>query len=97
VATGSVPEDDLDAYVRAAADGVEADRASGGGSLVYYLGRTGQQSFVALSLWREWADIEAATGASPGRPISTQRAHRLTTFHAAHYELLPELHRRPAG
>jgi len=86
VAEGSVAQGELPAYVRETREGTERDAAAHSGPLALFLGERQATGFITLSTWRSWSDIEAATGADIARPVTTQRADRLTAFHATHYE-----------
>lgn len=88
---GTVPSGELDGYVEEARDGTLADAADGRGPLALYLARRGNDAFTTLSVWPDWATLEAATGGSIQRPIATRHAERLTSWSASHFEVLPNL------
>ena len=46
-------------------------------------------SFVTLSIWTDWASIEASTGAGTRAPGATRHAERLAELDVAHYEVVP--------
>jgi hypothetical protein len=85
---GELREPDLDRYADGVAEGVEADRQNGHGPYGFVLARAGERAFVTVSAWRDWADIEVATGATIRDPIRTRRTAELAAFEAQHYELI---------
>ena len=44
---------------------------------------------MTLSVWTEWAAIEASTGAGTRAPGATRHAERLAEIDVAHYEVVP--------
>ncbi len=85
-ARGRVQPGGLAAYVDDVRRGTQSDVAAGIGPGALYLGRLAGDAFLTLSIWRAWAEIEAATGADLDRPIATQRSDALIEFEASHYE-----------
>lgn len=88
---GTVRSGELDNYVEEAHDGTLDDAARGQGPIALYLARRGENDFVTLSVWPDWATLEAATGGTIDRPTATRHAERLTNWSASHYEVLPNL------
>lgn len=84
-AQGRVREGGMEAYLDEVREGTRRDVAAGTGPAALYVGRPKDDTFMTLSIWRAWAEIEAATGADLHRPISTQRADGLVDFEASHY------------
>jgi heme-degrading monooxygenase HmoA len=80
-----------DAYVDAAREGTLADRAAGTGPLALWLAVDRPDRFVTLSLWGDWAHVEAATGADVHRVDRTRHAERLAGWNAEHFEVIPGL------
>jgi len=85
-ARGRVRAGEMAAYLDGVRLGTAGDVAAGTGPTALYVGRLAEDEFLTLSLWRSWADIQAATGADLDRPVSTQRADGLLEFEATHYE-----------
>jgi hypothetical protein len=85
---GTVHPGDLSAYVDEARLGTVADRATGRGPLALYLGCTGNDTFITLSIWPDWATLQDATGGDLDRPIATRHAERLVDWTASHYEIM---------
>jgi len=88
IVEGTVRAGELGPYTAEAQAGTLADRAAGRGPLALYLGLTGPDSFVTVSLWPDWATVEAATGGNLNRPIATRHAERLVAWTAGHYEIV---------
>lgn len=86
---GRVREGELDAYVEDAREGTRQDAATRSGPLALYLAPLPPDRFVTLSVWAEWAAIEASTGAGTDRPAATRHAQRLVDVDVAHYEVVP--------
>jgi hypothetical protein len=85
-ARGRVQAGQVTAYVDSVHQGTEADVAAGTGPTALYVARQADDGFLTLSVWRNWSDIQAATGADLTRPISTRGADGLIEFAANHYE-----------
>jgi len=85
---GTVRAGELAAYVDEARLGTMADREAGRGPLALYLGCSGNDSFVTLSIWPDWATLQDATGGDVDRPIATRHAERLVDWSASHYEIM---------
>ena len=88
IVQGTVRAGELGAYTAEAQAGTVADRAAGSGPQALYLGVTGPDSFVTVSLWPDWATVQAATGGNLNRPIATRHAERLVAWTAGHYEIV---------
>ena len=85
---GSVRAGELDAYVAEAHAGTLDDARSGRGPVALHLARHGTDSFVTVSAWATWSDLEAATGGTIARPIATRHAERLVAWDVGHYEVI---------
>jgi hypothetical protein len=87
---GRVRAGELDAYVDEAANGTQADAASGRGPLALYLAteESTPDTFVTASAWADWSVIEAATGGDVRRPVATRHPERLVDAEATHYEVI---------
>ena len=85
---GTVRPGELAAYVDEARRGTIADRDAGRGPLALYLGCVGNDSFMTLSIWADWATLQDATGGELDRPIATRHADRLVGWTASHYEVM---------
>jgi hypothetical protein len=86
---GQVRSGELDAYVEDARTGTLRDAASQEGPLALYLAPLPPDRFLTLSVWSEWASIEASTGAGTQDPAATRHAERLVEVNATHYESVP--------
>jgi hypothetical protein len=86
---GRVRDGELDTYVDEARNGTARDAATEQGPLALYLAPLPPDRFLTLSLWTEWAAIEASTGAGTQRPGATRHAERLVDLEVAHYEVVP--------
>ena len=86
---GRVREGELDAYVEDARKGTLQDATTRSGPVALYLAPLPPDRFVTLSVWSEWAAIEASTGAGTDRPAATRHAQRLVEVDVAHYEVVP--------
>jgi hypothetical protein len=85
---GTVRPGELAAYVDEARRGTVEDRQAGRGPLALYLGCTGGDAFVTLSVWPDWATLQDSTGGNLDRPIATRHAERLVDWTASHYEVM---------
>lgn len=96
---GAVKGDDLDAYIAEAQGGMLQDAEVNAGLIAFYLGRTGDDSFLTVSAWTGWDAIERATGGNIRDPFATRNSSRLATFSIRHFEIVPDLERpaRPVG
>jgi len=56
--------------------------------MALYLADRGDDRFVTISAWREWADIEWATGGDVRRPAATRQSERLLEWDVEHYEIV---------
>jgi hypothetical protein len=75
-------------YLTEAAAGVliDGERPDGPGALI--CGLDGDDGFVTVSLWPDWAAIEACTGGDMRRPLLTRNAARIEHGAPTHYELV---------
>jgi hypothetical protein len=89
VARGLVSRGDVPSYAESVRAGVDVDRASSSDPDAVVLASTGQRRFVTISTWSGWTNLQAATGASIERPVSTRHLEDLASFSADHFELLP--------
>jgi hypothetical protein len=80
-------------YAERVIEGLEEDRRLGHGPTALVIAQAGRSGFVTLSIWADWRQVEAATGASTHDPIRTKRSSDLESFEAEHYELLADLTR----
>ena len=90
LAVGTVRASELGAYVTEVRAGAEEDTIRGKGPLALFMAAQPPDAFTTLSIWSEWSAIQAATGADVHRPVATQRAQRLLSFEAVHYEIVGE-------
>lgn len=81
----------LERYVELARAGTLADAEDGRGPLALYLAPRSPKGFVTLSIWSDWATLQAATGGDIDRPIATRHSRMLSAWQADHYEVIPEL------
>jgi heme-degrading monooxygenase HmoA len=86
---GRVRAAELDAYVDDARAGTLRDASTQQGPCALYLAALPPDRFVTLSVWTEWASIEASTGAGTQAPGVTRHAERLVELEVAHYEVVP--------
>ena len=87
---GGVRPGELDAYVEEARDGTLGDAHAGRGPNALYLALVRPDGFVTMSLWRDWAGIEVATGGDVHRPITTRDPRRIISMDVAHYEVVTD-------
>ncbi len=88
VLRGEVRSGELAAYVLDVEHGVELDAINERGPTALYLGEAGPDRFVTVSNWREWSDIERATGGNIARPRATRHPERLIAWDVEHYEIV---------
>jgi hypothetical protein len=86
---GRIQAGELDLYVNDAKAGATSDDAAGHGPTSFHLALTGAQTFVTLSAWREWSDIETCTGGDVHRPLATRHPERLVSWDVDHFEVVP--------
>lgn len=86
---GQVRPGELDAYIEDARAGTLRDAATQQGPLALYLAPLPRDRFVTLSIWTDWASIEASTGAGTRAPGATRHAERIAELDVAHYEVVP--------
>jgi hypothetical protein len=89
LARGRVRPGELDAYIEDARAGTLRDAATHQGPLALYLAPLPPDRFVTLSIWTDWASIEASTGAGTRAPGATRHTERLAELDVAHYEVVP--------
>jgi len=89
VVEGAARPGSLDAYVAEARAGTLRDAEVGHAPLALYLATMPPDAFLTVSVWADWATVEAATGGSAGRPVATRHTELLAAWSATHYELLP--------
>lgn len=85
---GEVRAGELDVYATEVERGVEQDAKDERGPTALYLGHSDGPSFVTVSAWREWSDIERATGGNINLPRATSHPERLTTWEVEHFEIV---------
>ncbi len=85
---GTVRSGEVAAYVDDVRAGVHIDAGRPDGPVSLYLALAGLDSFVTVSAWRSWADIEAATGGDVHRPRATRRPERLVDWDVDHFEIV---------
>ena len=88
VLRGCVKAGELDAYVDDVRAGVGWDAASERGPTSLYLAVGDGDDFVTMSAWRDWHDVELATGGDIHRPRATRRPERLVDWDVSHYEIV---------
>lgn len=86
---GQVREGELDGYVEDARSGTLEDVAASRGPVRLYLAPRPPDAFVTVSVWADWAVVEAATGGNIANPVATRHRERLVRGSATHYEVLP--------
>jgi hypothetical protein len=91
---GVVREGEFDAYIHDLRHGTLADVAATHGPHALYVGTGRSSKFVTVSIWAEWEQVEAATGGDIRNPVATQHAHRLASWTASHFEILPGVAKR---
>jgi hypothetical protein len=85
---GTVAGGEMAAYVDDVRTGMHIDVASSDGPVALYLASNGGDSFITVSAWRKWADIELATGGNVQRPRATRRPERLVDWDVSHFEIV---------
>lgn len=91
---GQVRGGEMDEYVDDVRHGADLDSVSDHGPVALFLGQGegGAQGepgrFATVSTWRDWHDIELATGGDIHRPRATRHPERLTDWDVQHYELI---------
>jgi hypothetical protein len=79
---------ELPTYAADVRRGVGHDAQLGHAPMALYLADRGDDRFVTISAWREWADIEWATGGDVRRPAATRQSERLLEWDVEHYEIV---------
>jgi heme-degrading monooxygenase HmoA len=88
---GRVRPGELAAYAQDVDHGADEDAHRENGPVAVYMGGVateGPEAFVTLSAWREWTDIEAATGGDIHRPRATRQPERLAEWDVEHFEIV---------
>jgi hypothetical protein len=85
---GTVAAGEKAAYVEDVRTGMRIDVASSDGPVALYLASNEGDSFITVSAWRKWADIELATGGDVHRPRATRRPERLVDWDVSHFEIV---------
>ncbi len=88
VLRGEVRTGELEAYVEDVQHGVELDALDQHGPTTLYLGKLGGDTFVTVSAWRDWSDIELATGGNVNHPRATRHPERLIDWDVQHFEVV---------
>jgi hypothetical protein len=88
VLRGAVRPGEIDAYVDDVEHGLQRDAADAHGPNALYLAESGVDAFVTVSAWREWSDIEHATGGNVDQPRLTRQPERLIGWEVEHFELV---------
>ncbi len=66
----------------------QAKVRAGSGPLTLYVGVGGDDdSFLRLSTWASWTDVEAATGGRIEDPIWSLHPERVLSWELSHYEI----------
>jgi hypothetical protein len=94
---GTVRPGELEAYLADVGEGVAIDAASPNGPIALYLATSGPQAFITVSAWREWRDIELATGGDIRRPRATSRPEHLVDWAVDHFEVVANADRTARG
>jgi hypothetical protein len=79
---------ELDAYEQEMRVGLELDASATSGPTAICVAETGPDAFLTVSAWRDWRDIEAATGGDTRRPRATRRPDRLVDWEVSHFEIV---------
>ena len=85
---GRTRQGELRSYAADVRRSVGHDAELGHAPLALYLADLVDDRFVTISAWREWADIEWATGGDVRRPAATRRSERLLEWAVDHYEIV---------
>ena len=88
VLRGEVRTGELELYLEDVQHGVELDAVDRHGPTALYLGKLGGDRFVTVSAWRDWSDIEQATGGNVNQPRATRHPERLVGWDVQHYEVV---------
>jgi hypothetical protein len=91
LATGRLADIDVITFAETLSGHLDALRTGGVGPADVIMADAGEDSFVMLSTWPDWAAIEAGTGASVSTPLGTKRFAKLSAFDVDHFELLTDL------
>ena len=85
---GRVGHGGLAEYLGDVQEGVDADERAGIGPVALYVAETATDGFITMSAWRDWADVEHATGGDIHQPRSTRHREHLVDWDVAHYEIV---------
>lgn len=85
---GTVRPAELGAYVEDVKAGVDEDAAGGAAPATIYLAETGVDTFLTVSTWCTWDDVERATGGDVHRPLATRKPERLVDWDVEYYEIV---------
>ena len=58
------------------------------GPVALYVAQTAADGFITMSAWRDWSDVEHATGGDIHQPRSTRHREHLLDWDVAHYEIV---------
>ena len=85
---GRVGHGGLVEYIGDVQEGVDADERAGIGPVALYVAETATDGFITMSAWRDWADVEHATGGDIHQPRATRHREHLLDWDVAHYEIV---------
>jgi hypothetical protein len=88
VLRGRVRPGEMDHYEQDVRHGMALDIAGATGPAALYLAEDPPDGFLTMSVWRDWLDIERATGGDVHRPRATRQPERLVAFEVDHYEMV---------
>lgn len=77
-----------EAYLEEARAGSVVDGARPDGPGAVACGVVGTEGFVTVSLWLDWASVEACTGGDIHRPLVTRNAARIERGGPTHFEVI---------
>lgn len=78
----------LEQYIEEARAGTRLDGARPDGPGMVVCGTDADATFLTVSLWPDWAAIEACTGGNIQQPLTTRNAARIAQGSPTHYELV---------
>ncbi len=76
-----------DAFIKEERSATQAKVKAGSGPLALYVGVGGDDTFLRLSTWPSWSDVEAATGGKLEDPIWSLHPERVVSWELSHYEI----------
>jgi hypothetical protein len=88
---GRVVDMGLDEYLADVRSGTEADVRAGIGPVALYVAESAPDAFITVSAWRDWADVERATGGDVHRPRATRHGEHLLDWDVAHFEIVQSM------